>query len=62
MKLEELVTGVYTDADENDALHIDLPTFLKAHGYADTPENRAMIIQMWQEAMAQKGIIVQVLE
>ena len=37
-----LAPGVYDDGEGT--LHLDLPELLVANGYADTPENRAMVI------------------
>jgi len=41
--MKRLSPGVYDD--ERGGLHIDLPAFLHAHGYADTPDHRAKILE-----------------
>lgn len=40
--MKRLAPGVYDD--EHGGLHLDLPELLAAHGYPDTPENRATLI------------------
>jgi hypothetical protein len=40
--VKRIAPGVYDDDDG--AMHVVLPELLVAHGYADTPENRAMLI------------------
>jgi hypothetical protein len=40
--MKKLAPGVYDD--EAGGLHLDLPELLRAHGYADTPANRAALI------------------
>jgi ribosomal protein S27AE len=40
--MKRLAAGVYDD--EYGGLHLDVPELLAAHGYADTPENRALLI------------------
>ena len=56
MRLKQIEAGVYTDEDEPGALHIVLPEFLDAHGYADTPANREMIVKTWNEELLKRGI------
>jgi hypothetical protein len=42
--------GLYEDAAG--ALHLSVPDFLRAHGIADTPENREVMIEVAREALA----------
>lgn len=56
--MKRLEPGVYVD-DEG-ALHLVLPEMLDAAGYADTPENRATLIDVAQAMFAEQGIPVEV--
>lgn len=42
-KLRRLSPGVYFDPVMGE-LHLDIPEMLAEHGYADTPENREVLI------------------
>jgi hypothetical protein len=43
--------GLYED--EDGALHLSVPDFLRAHGIPDTPENRQTILDAAREALAE---------
>jgi hypothetical protein len=52
--MRKLADGVYDD--DNGGLHIRLGEFLAAHGYADTPENRTLLLDAWRQRCAAQGI------
>ena len=41
--------GLYEDADG--VLHLSVPDFLRAHGIADTPGNREVMLEAAREAL-----------
>jgi hypothetical protein len=45
--MKRLGPGVYDDDDGG--LHLDFSELLRAHGYADTVENRAQLERTWRE-------------
>jgi len=45
--MKRIAAGVYDDGDG--AMHLVLPELLDAHGYADTPDNRATLIEAARE-------------
>jgi hypothetical protein len=53
--VKRIADGIYDDGDGG--LHLAVDELLKAHGYADTPENRATLAAMAQRmAEEQFGI------
>lgn len=56
--MKRLAPGVYDD--ERGGLHLDLAELLTANGFADTPANRALMIQTWRDWGAEQATPVQV--
>jgi hypothetical protein len=54
-EVKSIGAGVYKD--EGNRLHICLPEFLAAHGFADTPENRDTAISAFRRALSVPVIV-----
>lgn len=54
MSCPETLLPPYLYQDAGGALHFDVPLFLRAHGYADTPENRDLIAEAAREAFGKR--------
>jgi len=52
--MTRIAPGVYDD--DRGGLHIYPSELLRAHGYADTPANRAMLVRTWQAYAQAHGI------
>jgi hypothetical protein len=55
-RMERLAPGVYVDTDGG--LHLVLDELLRAHGWPDTPANRAMLVQAVYERFGEATIHV----
>jgi len=51
-----LEPGIYTDKDL--AMHIITDEFLLANGYAATPENEKLVIEMFRKQLQEHGTII----
>ena len=51
--MTRVAPGLYLDEGAaRSTLHFDIPEMLRAHGWADTPENRETLAQVAREACA----------
>ena len=51
--MKNIGPGLYVSKDQ--ALHIDVAALLRLHGYADTKENRDMLISVAREMFPKHG-------
>jgi hypothetical protein len=60
--LERIAPGIYSDGQGT--MHLVCDELLEAHGYADTPENRAELLAAARELLAQQHppVIIEVFD
>ncbi len=52
--MKRIAPGVYDDGQGG--MHLDLAELLEAHGYADTPANRAMMLAVTRDAFGAAAV------